>query len=238
MHLCEESGRVGSGEACVWSHKMTSHLHRDRKREEQQQQEVFHMAACVGSDGPSWIFLGFFSFFLFFLFATVSLECQCDCWLLISSKTGNGFARSLLLHSRRLTTTRLFLFEWKWHESEDESVSLKNWEDSKWLEGAWHRMCREALLFLLPVSFTSSLQEVITFLPQRPLISSHGALILHLFTQQTQWWVILEGTTLKSILISRFKYFRFYDCWQLSCQPAIEQRNESHPVSSAALSKI
>lgn len=135
-------------------------------------------------------------FLLFFFFATVSLECQCDCWLLISSKTGNGFARSLLLHSRRLTTTRLFLFEWKWHESEDESVSLKNWEDSKWLEGAWHRMCREALLFLLPVSFTCSLQEVITFLPQRLLISSHGALILHLFTQQTQWWVILEGTTL------------------------------------------
>lgn len=58
--------------------------------------------------------------------------------------------------------------------------------------------------------------RVITFLPQRPFISSHGELILHLFTQQTQWWVILEGTTLQSIFISRFKYLRFYVRSQLS----------------------
>lgn len=35
-----------------------------------------------------------------------------------------------------------------------EECCTKNWKDSKWLEGVWHRMWRETLLFLLPVSST------------------------------------------------------------------------------------
>lgn len=152
-------GSGGSGEACVLESQddITLSLWQEM-RGSSSNRKCFTWLHVLAQMLQAKYYLGFFLFLRFF-FATVSLECQRDCWLLISSKTGNGFARSLLLHSRQLTTRRLFLFKWKWHESEDESVSLKNWEDSKWLEGVWHRMCREALLFLLPVSFTSSLQE-------------------------------------------------------------------------------
>lgn len=142
-YICAGSWEGGRG--CMWSHKMTSHLHCDRKCE-QQTQEEFYMTACVGSDCPIWIFVGFFSsfLFLFHFFAFISLKCQCDCWRQKSSWTGKGFDRSKIV----------FLFKWKWH-IQKTSVALKNWKDSKWLEGVWHRMWRETLLFLLPVSSTA-----------------------------------------------------------------------------------
>lgn len=71
--------------------------------------------------------------------------------MIVELKNNLKQEKALLLPWRPLNTTLSFCSSGS-DTYKDECCTKKKWRDSKWLEGVWHRMWRETLLFLLPVS--------------------------------------------------------------------------------------